>query len=366
MVGQPSEEEAHLEGARSGSAEAYKATLADRDLQLAEVYKTKGPGSERWKRIERKLTIANEKSRSIFASLQRLSDGKRIAGWILAFVFVALAAMEAPINKFMMDNILRGNNFDSYVLSFFLTIIILVLAHIAGTQTRQIYGQYQEKFYVSNILSSLVLLGLLAVVVGALTIGRAYYSTAGAALPGRDIFSEITAKVQNVGPWAAFVAALSDKAAFFLACLNGAGIAGAFFLSFISHDSDKDYQSALDSEYSAEKKLARLAVRYDRAIRRVGRKFLTRLTNLAAAHGAQNAEVISLKRRRNAPITDEDRVDLTKLDRFLEQARAEIADKSQKFSSASVAADNPTVSAEGAGSVEAPGSVAQLVAKERR
>ena len=139
----------------------------------------------------------------------------------------------------MLDNILRGSNFDSYVLSLFMTLILLVLAHFAGHQARQIHGQYQETIYVSNIVIACLVVIVLAMCVGALTIGRAFYSTAPAGVSGQDIFSHIGRQVSTVGPWTAFVNALYDKSAFFLACLNTAGITAAFLAAFITNDSDK-------------------------------------------------------------------------------------------------------------------------------
>jgi hypothetical protein len=156
MAYAPMEEEAHLEGARAESVASYKNLLGDRDGRLAAVRKTKGPGSSRWARLEIKLRDADEKCRAIFAKLQRLSDGRRISFWWFVFGAMILAALEAPINKFMLDNILRGNNFDSYMLSLFLTLALLILAHFAGQQARQIRGTHHETIYFSNILIALV------------------------------------------------------------------------------------------------------------------------------------------------------------------------------------------------------------------
>ena len=238
----PTAQEVHFERERARSLASYKAVLDARDKELAEARKSLGPGSEQWKALDIALKSANGTCQDIFASLQRLTDGKRIPDWFVLILAIAFAAMEAPINKFMLDNILRGNNFDSYVLSLFLTLVMLLLAHIAGMQARQIHGAYEDKIYWGKIVVPIILLSVLAVCVGALTIGRAFYSTSASALPSSNIFSEIQIRVQNVGPWSALMAALSDQAAFFLASLNIAGIAGAFILAFVSHDSDPVYE----------------------------------------------------------------------------------------------------------------------------
>src|ERR1700739_1616585 len=246
MAYTPTDELAHFEGARADARSTYQNLMGEREEKLNTARTTHGPGSDRWNRAEEKLRTAEKHQRVIFGRLQRPSDGRQISFWWFVFGALLLAALEAPINKFMLDNILRGNNFDSYALSLFVSLIILLLAHIAGTQARQIRGAYEEKIYWGKIVLSVALLCVLAIVVGALTIGRAYYSVAGFSLPSGNIFSEISSRVQKIGPWSAFVTALSDQAAFFLASLNTAGIAGAFVLAFISRDSDAVYQAALD------------------------------------------------------------------------------------------------------------------------
>ena len=321
--------EAHIEGARASALASYKNLLADRDGRLAAVHKTNGPGSDRWKRREARIRTAEQNRDAVFGRLQRLTDGKRVSFLWFIFAAIVLAALEAPINKFMLDNILRGSNFDSYVISLFMTFILLLLAHFAGHQTRQIKGSYQEKVYISNICIAVFAILVLAMCVGALTIGRAFYSVAGPGWGGRDIFGEISRQVVTLGPWTAFVKALSDQSAFFLACLNTAGITVAFLFAFITHDSDKVYQSALDEADAADQSLARMEKKYDRMVDKVARTYGPQLANIAAAYGAHNAKVIALKRSRNAQLVEEDRFDLTSLDYLLLDARAEIGHRSR-------------------------------------
>lgn len=318
-------EQSQLQGARAQSIASYKNLLAARDGKLAAARKTKGPGSGRWKRTEEKLRDAKQKTEAVFAQLQRLTDAKRVSGWVFGAVAIAFAALEAPINKFMLDNILQGSNLDSYVLSLFLTLALLGLAHIGGQQARQIKGAYQEKIYISNIIIVAVIFAVLATCVGALTIGRAFYSTSAAMASGQDIFTEIRRQVVNLGPWQALISALSDQAAFFLACLNTAGLAVAFLGAFVTHDSDKVYQSALDERWSAERTLDRLNSKYDKELSRIARQYGPKLNNVAAAYATQNAAIVGSKRANNIPLNDEDAFDLTGLDSLLVEAREEIS-----------------------------------------
>lgn len=327
----PSAEEVRFVKERERSLASYKATLDGRDSELAEARKTVGPASMRWQEWDSQRRSAEGTCQAIFAALNRLTDGKRISSWVMLLLAVGFAALEAPINKFMLDNILQGNNFDSYALSLFLTLIMLLLAHIAGTQARQIKGTYEEKIYWGKVVTSFILLCILSTCIGALTIGRAYYSTAGqVATLSANIFSEIGARVIRVGPWTALLAALTDEAAFFLASLNLAGIAGAFFLAFVSHDSDVVYQAALDEAEKAQRKLSRLAKKYDKRLADIGRKRHKKLVNLQAAYGAQNAEVISRKIARGESLADMDSIDLAAYDSLLRRVREELVEESKE------------------------------------
>jgi len=223
-----------------------------------------------------------------------------------------------------------------------MTLILLVLAHFAGHQARQIHGQYQETIYVSNIVIACLVVIVLAMCVGALTIGRAFYSTAPAGVSGQDIFSHIGRQVSTVGPWTAFVNALYDKSAFFLACLNTAGITAAFLAAFITNDSDKLYQSALDAVDSTESALSRVRKRYERMVARIARKYGPRLGNVAAAYGTHNAKVVELKRNRGIALSEDDNLDLTTLDRMLVEARNEIGQRTRHGGSRSPAPEDDT------------------------
>ena len=129
MAYTPTDELAHFEGARADARSTYQNLLGERDEKLNTARTTHGPGSDRWNRAEDKLRTAEKNHRVIFGRLQRPSDGRQISFWWFVLGAILLAALEAPINKFMLDNILRGSNFDSYVLSLFMTLILLVLAH---------------------------------------------------------------------------------------------------------------------------------------------------------------------------------------------------------------------------------------------
>jgi hypothetical protein len=334
MAYAPTEEEPHLEGARAESISTYRNLLADRDRQLDAAKRFQGPDSDRWKRLEEKLRDAEEKCKAIYNRLLRPTDALPIPLWAVACAIFVFGIMEMPVNKFMLDNIIRGNNFDSYILSLFLTLCLLILAHIAGHQTRQVRGSYHETIYWGNIASAVAILVFLAICVGALTIGRAYFSVAMPSPMPSDIFSKVVSEVQKVGPITAFLSALSDNSAFFLACFNTAGIALAFFAAFISCDSDRNYQSALTSAAAVERKLTRMTRRYNTRIEKITTKFGTKLAIVAAAYSTQNAKIIALKRGRSRPLNGEDAFDLTSLDTSLTESRNNIVRDSPAVSPA--------------------------------
>ena len=112
--------------------------------------------------------------------------------------------------------------------------------------------------------------------------------------------------------------------------MNTAGIAVAFLTAFVTHDSDKIYQSALDTERSADKALWRMEKRYDRYGARIANKFAPRLSNVAAAYGAQNAQVVAIKRSCGLPLNNDDRFDLNSLDTLLNEAKYELASKPRR------------------------------------
>lgn len=325
----PTGEEAHLEGLRTQSKGAYASLLAARDAELVAKRKSIGPSSDRWQLLEVRWRDAEEKKRAVYAKLQRPTDAKRISAYWALFIAIGLAALEAPINKFMLDNILRGSNFDSYAISLFMTFICLGLGHMAGILARQIRGTYHENIYISNIVGFIAILAVLVVWIGALTIGRAFYSVASPTSLASGIFSEITRQVTTIGPWTAFTRALSDQAAFFLACLNTAGVAFVFLLAFMTHDSDRVYQSVLDEAEKATSSRLKLERKYNGSVDKIAAKYGPKLEIISTSYGAQNARLVELKRMRGAELNDDDRFNVSSLDIALVAAREEFVQKSQ-------------------------------------
>jgi hypothetical protein len=348
----PSEDEARAVGARQASIDQYKGLLGERDSELGLVRRNYGPESYQWINLEADLRNADDKCDVIFARLQRLSDGFQIRARWFVLAFVALAILEMPINKFMIDNIMRTSNIGSYLVSFFTTFAMLALAHFSGHKIRQVRSAYQEKVYWSYVVLAGVLMAILALFVGALTIGRAFFSVAGPVTAGRDIFAEIGQQIASAGgPLTAFLQALQVKDAFFLACLNTVGIALAFVAAFVNYDSDKVYQSALDDKAKAKSGLLKLFRRYIKKVDVIERKYAPRLAVISAGHSAQNSKVVGLKRLRNAELDADDQFDITGLDHTLAATRAELTRKyrqirsdDEKPATGPVAADSPIIS----------------------
>ena len=116
----------------------------------------------------------------------------------------------------------------------------------------------------------------------------------------------------------------------------------AFLAAFITNDSDKLYQSALDAVDSTESALSRVRKRYERMVARIARKYGPRLGIVAAAYGTHNAKVVELKRNRGIASSEDDNLDLTTLDRMLVEARNEIGQRTRHGGSRSPAPEDDT------------------------
>jgi hypothetical protein len=325
------DEERH-EAGRSEALSQYQNELDNRDRKLGEVWQTRGPGSADWKACERKLKIANEDCQSKALALNRATDATHISGLAMGVLFFGLCAFETPVNKFMFDILLALQNWESYIISFVMSFGLLCLAHVAGFQARQIKGDFEDKFYFGKIAVTLLLLAFLFFAVAVLTICRAYASTVASAGTNFNIFTHVIEQVKHLGPWAALLSALQDQGAMMLAAFNLTGIACAFILSFISHDSDTVYQGSLNAENAARETYSRMARKYEKLISRIGKKSSPRLSRYAAAFSSHNSKVLALRRTRNAPPNKFDDFDLSSLDKTLSEARQSIKYRAQYLS----------------------------------
>jgi hypothetical protein len=321
------DDEARHEAGRSEALSQYQHELGNRDRKLGELSKSQGPESADWQDCERQLKIDYESCQSKALALSRATDAKRASGVAMAILFLGLCAFETPVNKFMFDILLALQNWESYVISFVMSFGLLCLAHVAGFQARQIKGDFEDKFYFGKIAVTIFLLAFLMIAVAVLTVCRAYASTVATTGASFDIFSHVIAQVRSHGAWSAVVTALEDQSAVMLAAFNLTGIACAFILSFITHDSDAVYQASIDAQKASQKKFSIMSRKYDREISKVEKKFSPKLGRYATAFSAHNAKVVALRRTRNAPITELDNFDVNSLDKTLVEARRGIGDR---------------------------------------
>ena len=75
---------------------------------------------------------------------------------------VGLALVETPVNKFLFDVALQNSNLASYLVSFVVAVFLLISAHIAGKLVRQVWGEFEKKLYVANIVIACVIMVVLA------------------------------------------------------------------------------------------------------------------------------------------------------------------------------------------------------------
>lgn len=340
---EPVDDDGHLEGLRDEAKQHYRNTLGSRDRELGAIFKAVGPSSNGWKTVENLLTDARDDYRAKFAALNRPTDAKSVSKLVLLFVFLICVAGEATVNKYMFDMLMRTSNLYSYIYSMIITAVLLIVADVAGWQLRQVYGAFEQRVYVTKIVGFAFAFFFVLAVVTILTIERAHYSLSGFSVAtgnstgtAGDIFSQVTGHIANqierLGFWGTILAALADREALMLAIINAAGIIFAFLIGFFTNDSDKIFQSTLDEYARAQRKFDRLASKYEGKIEQIDRKYAARLEAYASAYGARNAKVIESKRRRNIPLTDDDRLDINSLDIKLEQARTGIADRATRVS----------------------------------
>jgi len=295
---------AKWEGERAHALQLFDAVLNQRENELLPVAVACGPESKSYRNTQVRLHEAETMLTGIRDAVFRPLNRYHFGWYVFAGFAIALALLEAPVNKFLFDVALQTIGIFSFLASTVLAFCLLILAHLAGKSIRQVWSEFQRRIVWSSLLVFLFITGVLAIVVGILTIGRAATSVAAIA-SFQDMFTAVRSNVaEQGGVFGAVKAAFSDISALILVTVNIGGIIAAMMLAYFTHDPDKDYDAAYDAAERHRVRLDDQETRFARASDRIIKKHAVKLTVASARFNEANKHVTELKRRLGLPFDD--------------------------------------------------------------
>ncbi len=321
----PAQELATWRNHRYAAMAEYEKILNERGNELLAVNEKCGPMSEHYKSAKGSLDKAEREYERIHSVIRRPLNKHRVR-WIFFAVFaLALALLEAPVNKYLFDVALNGSSFVSYTVSVAFAFFVLVLAHVAGRSIRQVWSEYRRKVLWTSLALFLLLAVVLAGIVVVLTVGRASTSAVSELSNFEDLLSNVRSNVTSLGLWGTVAAAFSNISALVLATVNIGAIFMTMMLAFFTVDPDKDFDAAASEVEGHKAKITKLYRRYIREKKAVLAKFAPDLAGHSANYSSANGKVIELKTKLGMPIEDEDRVIIDFRDQLSEDAERDEA-----------------------------------------
>ena len=236
---------------------------------------------------------------------------------------VGLALVETPVNKFLFDVALQNSNLASYLVSFVVAVFLLISAHIAGKLVRQVWGEFEKKLYVANIVIACVIMVVLAFALTILTVGRAEFSAVSVTTGLDGLFSSVGEKVTAGGLFGVVVNALGDTAALVLVTVNVTSILVAFLLGYFAHDPDRNFDKAFERYRGAQRAVERQDRTYKAKSDCARKQARLELEDINGKYTAANAAIVTQKTARRLPLDDADKFALPDLDRLLERVRTQ-------------------------------------------
>ncbi len=304
---------------RHGAFGDYKRILNERENTLLSLSEQKGPRSVASKSLQQELHDAQVQYRQIQANLRRPVNKYWVRWRYFAALALALALLEAPVNKYLFDVALQGSSFVSISVSIAVAFFLLTIAHLAGGCLRQVWSEYRHRIVWSNVLIFLASSAVIATVICILTVGRA--STAATDLSGfNDLFSAVSTTVKSLGLWGTLGNAFSNISALILATVNLGGVCVALLLAYFTHDPDKDYDVAATTLERLRQTAKKTHAAYLKSRNKIIDGFRPDLTGASSTHGTANQRVIEFKSKLGLPIDDEDRLVVDELDRLAEDS----------------------------------------------
>lgn len=298
----------------------YKDVLEARGTALSRVDNDLGPSSQSYKSQKEKSKNAATQLDRIHAVVLRPVIRLRLH-WTVSVLFtLGLACLEAPSNKYVFDMVFRSSGIVSFAVSAAATAFLLLFAHFSGRAFRQIKSDYTGKFVVSNFFVSFGCVALAAIVISALTIGRAAFNAETSSIA--DILTGVGSTVAGKGLHGALLAALQDASAAILATFNVAGFASAAVISFMTHDPDRHYDESSREAARESRRLDRVHAKYLQRRGETIDKYSRGLAGYASNFNSANAAIVGLKTSLNIPLDDFDRSVVTDLDQLAEESEA--------------------------------------------
>jgi hypothetical protein len=310
---------AEWEARRYGAHSEYLKIVNLRENELLEASGKVGPRSAAFQNAKQDLRKAEIERDGIHGVLRRPLNKYHVRWRFFAAFAVALALLEAPVNKFLFDVALQSIGIFSFLASVVLAFCLLILAHLAGKSIRQVWSEYRRRIVWSSLFVFLLIVVVLSTVVSILTVGRSLTS-ATAVASFQEMFSAVRSTVVQQGFWGALRTAFGDISALILATVNLGGIFAAMMLAFFTHDPDKDFDAASTAVNSQRTKLDRLDAKFTKAKTAVIQRHAPDLTVYSTSFKNANMQVIEAKKKLGLPLEDEDRLMIDKLDTLAEDS----------------------------------------------
>jgi hypothetical protein len=315
----PEDALAESESRRYGAHSEYLKIINLRENELLEASGKVGPKSSSFQNAKSDLQKAEMQREGIQGVLRRPLNKYHVRGGYFAVFAVALALLEAPVNKFLFDVALQSLGIVSFLASVVLALCALILAHLAGKSIRQVWSEYRHRVVWSSLGAFLIIVAVLTVMVSILTVGRALTS-ANSVATFQDMFAAVKSTVVSQGLFGALTAAFSDISALILATVNIGGIFASMMLAFFTHDPDKDYDAAAEEVDRHRALLDKLDAQYSKAKAAVIRRHAPDLTVFSTNYKNANMRVIEAKKKLNLPLDDQDHLMIDQFDTLAEDS----------------------------------------------
>jgi hypothetical protein len=319
----PAEELANWRNRKYAAEAAYVEVLNARGNDLMPINKKYGPQSEPYRMLKDKLHSAKEEFERIHIAVRRPLNRHRVRWIFFAAFALALALLEAPVNKYLFDVALNGSSFVSYSVSVAFAFFVLVLAHVAGRSIRQAWSEYRRKVLWTPVALFLLLSFVLAGIVSVLTVGRASTSAVAELSNFNDLLSNVRSNVTSLGLWGTFADAFSNISALVLATVNIGAIFMTMMVAFFTVDPDKDFEAAAGEVEKHEAELAKLHKEHVRRTNDVIARYAPDLAGHSANFKTASGKVIELKTKLGMPLEAEDREIIDLRDTLSEDAERE-------------------------------------------
>lgn len=199
--------------------------------------------------------------------------------WVFLLATCIVLVTEAFVNKVLFDMALLSNSIISIAASALVSGFLVLIAHLAGLNIRQVWSDFHHRIIWSKLLWGIICVFVIFWIVVGIMYTRAFFDATSIASGDINVFQDVAKQAFSDGFSKLLAKAFSSSESTVMGTVNFLALFGAFSVAALSHDSDIELDQRYRGAQSARKRLEKHQDNFSSKIQKIYKKYETPVRN---------------------------------------------------------------------------------------